>query len=153
MWPANPLRYAAALEFTAMVLSGCGPAVDGANPRDAAQVNRGATLYQQHCASCHGASLEGQANWKERLPNGRLPAPPHDASGHTWHHPDAVLFDITKRGAAAVVGDAHQSDMPPFAGVMSDQDIWDVLAFIKSRWPDSILEKQAQINVRAAQRR
>lgn len=153
MSPAKTLRYAAALVFAAMVLSGCGPTGAGANPRDAAQVSRGATLYQRHCASCHGASLEGQANWKERLPNGRLPAPPHDASGHTWHHPDAVLFDITKRGAAAVVGDAHQSDMPPFGGVMSDQDIWDVLAFIKSRWSDSILEKQAQINVRAAQRR
>ena len=136
-----------------MVLSACGPAGGGANPRDAAQVSRGATLYQQHCANCHGASLEGQANWKERLPNGRLPAPPHDASGHTWHHADAVLFSITKKGAAVVVGGGHQSDMPPFEGVMSDEDIWAVLAYIKSRWPASIQEKQAQINVKSARRR
>lgn len=137
----------------ATLLSGCGPSGTGANPRDSAQVSRGAAVYQQHCASCHGANLEGQANWKERLPNGRLPAPPHDASGHTWHHPDAALFDITKRGAAAVVGGGHESDMPSFGGVMSDQDIWAVLAYIKSRWPVSIQEKQAQINVGAPQRR
>jgi hypothetical protein len=46
-----------------------------------------------------GANLEGQPNWKERQANGRLPAPPHDASGHTWHHPDAQLFGITKQGS------------------------------------------------------
>ena len=60
----------------------------------------GKTIYQAQCAACHGARLEGQPNWRERDNAGRLPAPPHDASGHTWHHPDAVLFDITKHGAA-----------------------------------------------------
>lgn len=132
---------------------GCGPTGSAANPHDAAQVTRGATLYAQHCASCHGANLEGQSDWKKRRPNGRLPAPPHDSTGHTWHHADSVLFDITKRGSAAVVGRGHQSDMPSFAGVMSDDEIWSVLAFIKSRWPPDIQEKQAQIKARAAGRR
>src|SRR5205807_2276140 len=52
------------------------------NPNDAALVARGKAIYAEHCAACHGANLEGQANWRSRLPNGRLPAPPHDASGH-----------------------------------------------------------------------
>jgi mono/diheme cytochrome c family protein len=99
------------------------------------EVATGRALYARHCASCHGAALEGQPNWQERLPGGRMPAPPHDASGHTWHHPDDVLFRITRDGVAAVVP-GYESDMPAFAGVLSDTEIRAVLAFIKSTWPE-----------------
>src|SRR5436190_5085442 len=84
-----------------------------ADPGEPALVARGKAVYDQHCASCHGAKLEGQANWKKRLPNGRMPAPPHDTSGHTWHHSDKQLFDMTKIGAAGLVP-GYQSDMPGF---------------------------------------
>jgi hypothetical protein len=50
--------------------------------KDIALVTRGGPLYQQHYASCHGARLEGQPNWQSRDARGRLPAPPHDDSGH-----------------------------------------------------------------------
>src|SRR5919109_872952 len=96
----------------------------------------GRTLYNQHCARCHGANLEGQPNWKQRLPSARLPAPPHDASGHTWHHSDRVLFEITKKGPSALVGSDYESDMPAFDGVLTDEQIRAVLAFIKSTWPE-----------------
>ena len=43
----------------------------------------GAQLYAENCASCHGANLEGQADWRSPGPDGRLPAPPHDETGHT----------------------------------------------------------------------
>jgi mono/diheme cytochrome c family protein len=106
-----------------------------ADPRDAAKIARGATVYAEHCAACHGTKLEGQPEWQRRSPNGRLPAPPHDESGHTWHHPDSVLFGITKRGLVPPYAlPNYQSDMPPFGGKLSDADIWAVLAFIKSRW-------------------
>ena len=68
-------------------------------PDDAAVTALGQRVYAAQCAACHGAGLEGQPNWRERGPDGRLPAPPHDASGHTWHHPDELLFRITKRRA------------------------------------------------------
>jgi|GEM_PF-613483 len=71
-------------------------------PQDPQLLAMGQQVYNQHCAACHGAQLQGQANWRERGPNGRLPAPPHDSSGHTWHHPDEVLFQITKYGVAKV---------------------------------------------------
>ena len=71
----------------------------------------------------------------ERLPNGRMPAPPHDASGHTWHHSDQELFLITKEGLAAVVP-GYESDMPAFGDRLSDEEIRVVLAFIKSTWPE-----------------
>jgi len=74
------------------------------DPANANQVERGRRLYVAACASCHGSSLEGQPNWQRRLPNGRLPAPPHDETGHTWHHSDAFLMRITQLGPAAYPG-------------------------------------------------
>ena len=101
---------------------------------DPAMIAAGQAIYREHCASCHGAELQGQPNWQEPMPNGRLPAPPHDASGHTWHHSDEELFRIVKAGMSAVVPD-YENDMPGFGDVLSDRDIRAVLAFIKSSWP------------------
>jgi hypothetical protein len=64
----------------------------------------GARLYTEACASCHGTESEGQPDWTRPLPTGRMPAPPHDASGHTWHHRDDVLFRLVKEGVTTVVG-------------------------------------------------
>ncbi|KAA8607101.1 cytochrome C [Salipiger aestuarii] len=102
----------------------------------------GERLYQENCASCHGANLEGQPDWRSRLPNGRLPAPPHDASGHTWHHTDRVLLDIVKRGTAAIVGNGYESDMPGFKEVLTDEEITAIIDYIKSTWPDRIRASQ-----------
>ncbi len=105
-----------------------------ADPGDGEQVAIGQAVYQANCAECHGAALEGQPNWKSRLPDGTMPAPPHDENGHTWHHPDQQLFDYTKLGGAAVVPAPFKSAMPGFGETLSDEEIWAVLAFIKSTW-------------------
>ncbi len=111
------------------------------NPRDVAQVERGQAVYANHCASCHGAQLQGQPDWRTRLPNRRMPAPPHDESGHTWHHPAAVLFGITKHGLVPPYAPkGYESDMPAFGGVLSDSDIRAVLAFIESRWSSEVVK-------------
>ncbi len=113
---------------------------------DPAVLARGAQLYARHCASCHGANLEGQPDWRVRLPNGRLPAPPHDASGHTWHHPDDVLFGIVKRGLVPPYAPpGYPSDMPAFGGTLSDDDIRAVLAFIESRWPPEVMKLRLEM--------
>ena len=44
----------------------------------------GRALYKERCASCRGAKLEGQSNWRRIGKDGLLPAPPHDATGHIW---------------------------------------------------------------------
>ncbi|MPZ46491.1 MAG: c-type cytochrome [Betaproteobacteria bacterium] len=109
-----------------------------ADSRNAAHLALGEKIYAQHCAACHGAKLEGEPDWRRRLPNGKLPAPPHDESGHTWHHPDEVLFAITKHGMVwPNAPKDYKSDMPAFGGTLSDQEIWAVLTFIKSHWKSS----------------
>lgn len=114
-------------------------------PSQAERLGAGKALYDEHCASCHGATLAGQPDWQTRLPNGRLPAPPHDASGHTWHHPDGDLFALTKYGLGPFAPVGYQSDMPAFEGKLTDRQIRDVLAYIKSIWPTEIQARQAVI--------
>lgn len=113
---------------------------------DQAMVARGKSVYSTNCASCHGATLAGQPNWKEPLPSGLFPAPPHDASGHTWHHPDRLLFKLVNEGGASALLPGDQSGMPAFGSVLTEQDIWAVLSFIKSTWPPEIQERQTDVS-------
>ena len=117
---------------------------------DAAVLAKGQAVYVQHCAACHGERLQGQPNWRERDASGRLPAPPHDASGHTWHHPDQVLFDITKHGVAKAANlKDYDSAMPAYEGVLTDAEIVAVLSWIKSRWPAQARAQQEEVNAQA----
>ncbi len=106
-----------------------------ADAGDAALVALGGEVYAAHCASCHGAKLEGEPEWRTRAADGTLPAPPHDESGHTWHHPDQQLFDITKHGIEHFAPAGYRSNMPAFEEVLTDREIWAVLAYIKAQWP------------------
>jgi mono/diheme cytochrome c family protein len=115
-------------------------------PDDGSVVARGKEIYGAACASCHGANLEGQPNWRDRGPDGLLPAPPHDDTGHTWHHPDAVLFEITKFGMQKFAGPDYKSAMPAFEGRLSDDDVLAVLSFIESTWPPNIRRRHDAIN-------
>ena len=107
-------------------------------------VAQGEILYAQYCAKCHGANLEGAANWKQRLPDGSLPPPPHDSSGHTWHHADELLISITQNG-----GDpAENSKMIPFKDQLSREEVVAILEFIKSKWGREEREYQWWITAR-----
>lgn len=113
-----------------------------ADPTNIAQVALGRSVYAEHCASCHGANLEGQPDWRERKSNGRLPAPPHDIFGHTWEHSDDAIFRVTKQGFQAFAGPQYDTDMPSFANVLSDDEIWGVIAYIKTSWPPELIERR-----------
>jgi mono/diheme cytochrome c family protein len=115
------------------------------DPNDPKLVARGKVVYDEQCARCHGAKLEGQPDWRHRLANGPMPAPPHDPTGHTWHHSDKQLFDMTKFGPGALVP-GYQSDMLGFQDKLSDSDLWAVLSYIESTWPTDIREKQQRMN-------
>ena len=138
---------AAAAYFAAMVyfMSAAhpGPLL---HPDDPFIVARGKDVYAAACASCHGVNLQGQPNWQERGPDGLLPAPPHDDTGHTWHHPDAVLFEITKFGVQKFAGADYKTAMPAFDQRLSDTDIAAALSFIESRWPLQIRQRHDAIN-------
>ncbi|HBD24349.1 MAG TPA: cytochrome C [Oceanospirillaceae bacterium] len=112
-------------------------------------VSLGKDVYAQQCAACHGANLEGQANWRQRDNKGYMPAPPHDANGHTWHHPDEYLFSVTKYGIEETLGREYPNNMPAYKTLLTDKQIVAVLSYIKSTWPERIQYQHDQINIRA----
>ncbi len=138
MYKLNIIALAvAALGITAAVVMMTGPYNPFSEKHSKmVQISQGQVLYGTHCARCHGKNLEGQPNWKTPLSSGRLPAPPHDKTGHTWHHTDEALKGITKLGLKPFAGDNYESDMPAFGAILSDREIEAILTYIKSTWPE-----------------
>ena len=110
-------------------------------------IDRGSKIYAEHCASCHGVNLEGEPNWTQRNADGLMPAPPHDETGHTWHHSDETLFILTKYGLGALVGENYdyRTNMPAYEKILTDEEIWAVFDFIKSTWPEELREIQKKM--------
>ena len=136
-----------ALTTIAVFAAGVAQAAHELDDRD---LESGKALYAEHCASCHGANLEGQPNWQSANEDGTLPAPPHNERGHTWHHDNALLFQYTKLGGKEALAARGMSDfnsgMPGFGETLSDNEIWNILAFIRSTWPERIQDIQAVRN-------
>ncbi len=136
--PHTPALIAALLGLAAPVLAG--------HQLENRDIAAGEAVYAEQCAACHGANLEDQPDWRTPDENGVLPAPPHDETGHTWHHDNALLFEYTKFGGAEALTRRGIKDfasgMPAFDGTLSDDDIWNVLAYIRSTWPKRVQEIQ-----------
>lgn len=115
-------------------------------PDDRTLVALGQVIYDAECAVCHGADLEGEPDWRTRKQNGRLPAPPHDETGHTWHHSDRDLILLTAYGPKHFAGPDYETDMPAYAGRLTMAEIIAVLSYIKDTWPDHIRARQDRLN-------
>ena len=139
------IRTAFLLGMAILTLGACGD-LDRADATDAEAVALGKTVYDENCAACHGLNLEGQPNWRSVKEDGTLPAPPHDDTGHTWHHSDQLLFDYTKLGGAGIAPPGFESGMPGFGDTLSDREIWAVLSYIKSRWSPKNQARQERLN-------
>lgn len=133
----------------ALVLTLCAAGAAQADHRlTGRDTDAGAALYAENCASCHGATLEGQPDWRTPGPDGVLPAPPHDVTGHTWHHDTEMLLEYTLKGGQAALEargvTGFRSGMPGFAEQLSEDQVLDILAFIRSNWPRQAQEVQRQ---------
>lgn len=138
-------------DFLIVTFFGFATGASAGHEMDDRDLTNGQTLYAEQCASCHGVDLEGQPNWQTPDENGILPAPPHDETGHTWHHDNQLLFEYTRLGGEAALAargiDGFASGMPGFGGTLTDDDIWDILAYIRSTWPERVQAIQASRNV------
>lgn len=128
-----------------LLVTGCQAGSDASSPRapgelppalDSRRVEQGEATYAQQCATCHGANLEGEADWKLQNPDGSFRSPPHDETGHTWHHSDTQLIDAVRLGGARLPADVGgTSAMPAYDAILTDEEIAAVLDYIKSTWP------------------
>jgi mono/diheme cytochrome c family protein len=78
----------------------------------AADPNNGAGIYKMHCASCHGVSG-----------NSVMIGAPNFAQGDALMSPDSTLLISIQSG---------KGPMPAYRGVLSDQDILDVIAYLRT---------------------
>jgi mono/diheme cytochrome c family protein len=120
---------------------------DAANetPRpDPDQVKSGRAVYDRYCASCHGANAQGAPNWQERDERGELPAPPHNAEGHTWRHSDSELYEMVSKGMRDPFNKTTRLTMPGFNGVLSPDEIRAVIAYLKTLWTPEQRDFQAE---------
>jgi mono/diheme cytochrome c family protein len=85
---------------------------------DAAE--RGQRLYAANCAACHGADGAGDG------PIATMPRPVPLA--------DAVPAASDAELAYRIVHGVAGTPMPPFAGRLSEEERWDVVAYLRSRW-------------------
>lgn len=120
------------------LLGGCSTGAPESNQSDPDQLATGKQVYDANCAACHGIKGEGQPDWRVPV-NGVFPAPPHDSSGHTWHHPDSVLLEVIAQG-----GSLPNSTMPAYAEILTVGEREAVLAYIKTFWGKQERESQAR---------
>ena len=133
---------AVALMLLALAVAGCeAVAAPAATPQgtslptlDPSVVERGRQVYQTNCASCHGANAEGAPGWQKADASGNFPPPPHDDSGHTWHHPDRVLYEMIRDGMADPLRPGSPQRMPAFKDKLGDADMRAALTYFKSLW-------------------
>lgn len=127
------------------VVQGCLPTAprEPSTPPDAQIVTRGAQVYAARCQSCHG----------DGAGRGRQPGvPTHGPEGHTWHHSDRDLRTTIEEGSDSptsrmmrdMMGPPDAPRMPGWKGVLSDEDIDAVIAYIKTFWTPEQRRWQAE---------
>lgn len=129
-----------------LLLAACGGTTEPENNSfDPETITLGKTVYEQNCAACHGAELEGQANWQQPNDDGTFRSPPHDETGHTWHHGDAYLLERIRSGTQNLDPQLQaQSNMPAYDTILTDAEMEAVLVYIKSSWSADIQQTQAE---------
>jgi mono/diheme cytochrome c family protein len=116
---------------------------------DPDEIALGKKVYAENCAECHGENLEGESNWKIQNEDDSFRSPPHDDTGHTWHHGDKVLIESIELGGARLPANIGGfSNMPAFEDTLTEDEITAVLNYIKSTWPDDIRTIQWEQTVR-----
>jgi mono/diheme cytochrome c family protein len=100
-------------------------------------IAHGKLIFDEFCSVCHGAKLEGELASGARVPEGQKPAPPLNGSAHSYHHADGELFGVVKHGPESSDASGWPR-MPVFDRVLPNDDIWAVIAYIKSVWPKHI---------------
>jgi len=129
-----------AISITLLLLTACG---SDESTQTQAQLAEGKALYEANCAACHGINGEGEADWKTLNADGSYRAPPHDSSGHTWHHPDQLLLQIITKG-----GGVPNSSMSGFEDNLTEEEIELTLEYIKTFWEPELRESQADVTQR-----
>lgn len=113
------------------------PPAEYANARstrwdDADAIARGQELFTTHCRLCHGADGKGTGPAAQALEHA-----PADLTNHFHRAPgdgDAYLFWRVSEGGQVEPFKSMKSTMPAFKTVLSEDQRWDVLAYVHAQF-------------------
>lgn len=151
----KPWRWFGVLVLLAIVIGGCEKkAADSSattlqaplgsdRPLSVESVMRGARLYQENCAQCHGPDAQGHPDWQNPQVLGA--APPLDGSGNEWKRKKSDLIDVVKKGIAR----GNEPVMPAWKERLSEQEIEDIVAWFQALWPLDVYDRWLKVNAGA----
>jgi mono/diheme cytochrome c family protein len=93
-------------------------------PYSKTSIDKGKRLFLQNCTGCHGD--DGKAELAVIAEATNLTEPKGYKDGTT----EGELFRNIRDGAG--------TQMPPFKDTLNEQQIWDLVNFVRSLWPDSM---------------
>ena len=105
---------------------GAAAAGDGPQPYTRKSIARGKQFYLVNCVECHDQDGKGL---NRRDFNSTVPADLTD--------PDAWLHGTTAEAIFASIREGTKQDMPPYKGKLPDDQIWHIVNFVRSLWPEA----------------
>ena len=100
-------------------------------PASLAELSRGARLFEEQCAQCHGPEAQGHPDWQTP---GVVAAPPLNGTGNDWKRTRAQLVAIIKKGAKR----GSEPVMPAWNGRLTDDEIDDIIGWFQALWPPDV---------------
>jgi mono/diheme cytochrome c family protein len=104
---------------------------------DVERIARGARLFQEKCAQCHGPDAQGHPDWERGRKEGFAAAPPLNGTGTDIILSKAKMMEIIRNG----VKQKGVPVMPAWAGRVSSQDVEDVITWYQALWPADTYQK------------
>lgn len=114
---------------------------------DPASVMRGARLFEQDCAQCHGPKAQGHPDWQTPSDGSFAAAPPLNGTGNDWKRSRAELASVIKNGVRRKTDNVDI--MPAWKGRLNDSDIEDVINWMQSLWPADVYQAWSKAQVAA----
>lgn len=108
-------------------------------PLSVESVMRGARLYQEHCAQCHGPEAQGHPDWQNPQV---VAAPPLDGTGNEWKRKRNELIAIVKKGMTR----NNEPVMPGWGERLSEQEIEDIVSWFQALWPMEVYDRWLKVN-------
>ncbi len=112
---------------------------------DAQAIARGKTLFKANCVLCHGEDGKGKGPGAKGLPHA-----PADLNNHFHMKPgdgDAYLFWRVSEGGTVEPFKSMQSAMPAFKTLLSEDQRWDVLAYVHTAFHQGFKSETIPISV------
>jgi len=109
---------------------------------DPGRIARGAKIFEENCAQCHGPQAQGHPDWQTPSDGTFAAAPPLDGSGNEHKRTRSELLNVIRNGARK----NGLEVMPAWQRRLSNQEMEDVVTWFQSLWPPEVYKEWHSAN-------